>query len=965
MTGPYAFGDRIDQLVGRHAAATPAAIAVEQGRETLDYGTLWRRSGSVAVGLADRAVGGGDVVAVHLPRSPDRVVALLGVLRSGAAYVALDPAWPEERRADVIARSRAALVIGEAELAELAATEPRPLPEPADGTAPASVFYTSGSTGRPKGVVVTHRGCVRILVGCPTLPMAADTVFLQAAPVPWDMHSFELWGALVNGGRAVLLDRDAPALDLDALRTAIDSGVNTLWLTSSLFNVFADEAPEVFRGVRLLAVGGEKVSPAHMRRALAAAPDVLAVNGYGPAECSMLATSHVIRRADVEADDVPIGKPLPHTGFLLLDGAGRRVADGPGEIALTGDGLAVGYLGDPEETARRFVEVDGRRCYRTGDVGVVDDEGLLRYRGRADRQVKVHGVRVEPGEVETALVAHPDVTAARVAAVPGHGALGCVYTTVDGAPLPVPALREFLGRTLVSAMIPTVLAHVARMPLGATGKVDPGAVARLLAETAGPASEVDPETDVIAAGMSSLDAVRLAARLSVSTGGRITVADVYRLRTRAAIEAHGRANAERTDRITPTTAAAQAPLSRAQERFWLAEQTAPGACDNLIVLAWLLRGPLDVDRLAAALRTVVDRHPVLRTVYPWDGDLPVQRVLDTGGDWCPLERVDAPPGLPVGDVAAHVTADWWDTPFDLEAEIPVGARLVDLTGDTHLLCLRFHHVAFDGWSERVLLADLRAAYAGEPPPAGAVTYADYGAWERDRLDRWARADLPHWRRVLADPPKPFLPAPAAADEEVTRHELVLRIPAGTVRAATEAANGLAVAALVAAAGRALSGTFGVADVCVGTATAGRFVPEAEELVGYFVNPVPVVLTAVADRSLDGVVDEVLTALDHTRTPFDELVRVLRPDRDRHPWFQVWAVMQSPRPHGELAPGLTVEPVRVRPPRTALELMFDTTPQPDGSWEVVLLWRADGISADTAGELLSRLHKAVAELPITG
>ncbi|GGN29595.1 hypothetical protein GCM10011609_86750 [Lentzea pudingi] len=969
QTSSYELGDRIDVLIGRHAARTPSAVAVEQGFETIDYGTLWRRSGAVAANLQGQGIGAGDVVAVHLPRSLDRVVVLLGTLRCGAAYAALDPAWPQQRRADVVARSRAALVVTDAELASLTMSGALRPSSPGEGTAPASVFFTSGSTGKPKGVVVTHRGCVRILQGAPTIPMDATTVMLQSAPVPWDGHSLELWGPLVNGGRCVLLDRDAQVLDLAALRIALSRGVNTLWLTSSLFNIFADESPDIFAGVRLLAVGGEPVSAAHVRRVLAAAPDVVVVNGYGPTECGILATSHVIRPTDVRvgAVDVPIGKPMPRTGVLLLDESGRPMVSGPGEIALTGDGLAVGYLDDPEETARRFVEVDGVRCYRTGDIGVVDRDGLLRYRGRSDRQVKVHGVRVEPGEVEAALLAHPSVTAAFVVLVPGQSDLGCVYTTVNSQPMNMAVLHDFLGTTLVSAMIPTAVRHVSRMPLGPTGKVDPAAVSRLLAKDRDTAAkdnwESDADRDLVAMGLSSLEAVRIAAQLSERTGGRVTLADVYRLRTLAAIEAHGRAAAERVDKITGAGEFEASPLSRAQQRFWMAEQAAPGSCDNLIVLAWLVRGRLDVDRLASAWRAVVDLHPVLRTVYPWEDEFPVQRLLTPDAARCVLDVVEAPVGLPVEMVAERVTADWWNNRFDLETESPVRARLAVVDDDTHLLCVQLHHIAFDGWSERVLMADLRAAYAGTPRQPRILTYADYGKWERDQLGEWARADVPFWRRVLAYPLKPFLPAPAQVGQEIARHERVLRIPPTGVQGAIGAARGLATAALVTAAGRALAKTFGIADVCVGTASTGRFAPETDELIGYFVNPLPLVLAGAGDRSPDMVADDLLSAMDHARTPFDEVVRVLRPPRDRHPWFQAWVVMQNPRPHGAFVEGLTVEPVRVRPPRTAIELMFDTTPQPDGSWEVVLLWRADGIAVAIAEKLLSQLEKSLLEMSL--
>jgi amino acid adenylation domain-containing protein len=1010
MESPYAHGDRIEQVVGFHARRRPDATAVQQGERRVSYGELWAQACRARDAVRAAGASAGDVVAVHLERSPERVAAFLGVLLAGAAYLPLDPRWPRERREGVVARSGVSVVVADDPAAvagaglvrvptdafatpgPAAAVDPEAISEGYDGTAPACVFHTSGSTGRPKGVLSPHRGTCRLLVNSPTIPLDSSTVLLQAVPVPWDMHSLELWGALLNGGRCVLMDRDQDALDAEALRAGIARGVNTLWLTSSLCNVFAEECPELFRELRVLVVGGERVSAPHLRRVLAAAPELHLVNLYGPAEASMAATTHVVRPADLAegTDDVPIGRPVPRTGVVLLDGTG--------EIAVSGDGLALGYLGDPEETARRFVDLDGVRHYRTGDRGEFGPEGELRYRGRIDRQFKVRGIRMEPGEIEAALRAYPRIASCAVLPVPrpaGGVEVACVFSSDGGRPVDVAPLRDFAARTLLEAMVPTRFRQVDRLPLTPNGKVDDAELRRLLApagSTDAAGSAVDPLTaevrellglphvtgadDLVAAGVTSLDAIRLAARLTSRLGTRCTVGDVYRRRSLAGIVDGLDATPPRAATpLEPVPHADPVPLSHAQRRFWLAEQTAPGLADNMLVLTYLLTGPLRADVLAQALTDVVRRHPALHTVYDWDDDLPVQRVLDGDDVALAVEEVTLPPAASVRLAAEQATADWWGRPFDLEEELPVRARVCRLDEHRHLLCLHVHHVAFDGWSETVLVTDLADAYAARladvpPPPAGPLAYRDFAAWEQQNLEHWRRAELPYWRDALKRAPDPFLPPPSTLGE-APRRELELVVPPETVaglRRAATAAGAPPVAALITATARAAARVFEVPDVSVGTVTAGRFDTETERIVGYFVNPLTVPVFDARDQEpaalLRTVGDTTVAALEHARVPFDELVRELRPDRSRHPFFQMFAVLQGELPATPMAPGLTLERVRVRPPATAIELMFEAFPQEDGSWSLVMLWRVDGITEATAERLLAEADDALRALAAT-
>ncbi|HEX6527090.1 MAG TPA: AMP-binding protein [Streptosporangiaceae bacterium] len=1005
--GSYLLGERIDQVFTHHAKHTPDAVAVQQGVEQVTYGELRQEAGKVTSALRALGIGPGDFVPVLMDRSPQLVATLLGVMGTGAAYIAMDSAWPKSRIDDVVARSGSMFVVDSAFFAELPSTVTDP-PLLSDGAAAACVFFTSGSTGRPKGVISPHRGTIRTLVGVPQIPLNQDTVFLQCAPLPWDGASIELWAPLLNGGRCILLDPGLNALDASALRAAIDRGVNSLWLTSSLLNVLVEEDLEVFRGVRLLLTGGERVSPAHAGRVLDRFPGLHFVNGYGPAESTIFTTAHRIRPEDVgdDAPDVPIGTPVPHTGVLLIGHDGKLVPAGEiGEIAISGDGLATGYLGDPEESRKRFFIVGGVRYYRTGDLAQADSDGTLRYRGRSDRQFKINGLRIEPGEVEAVIEAYPTISSCHVVRAefsPGRPQVGCVYTTSDAAPVDLAELRTFSARKLLKGMVPSIACHVRRLPLGATGKVDSAAVLRLLQENSGEIAPPDaladgearlflsevrsllgrPELtlhdDLVAAGIDSLDAIRLSARLGARTGTRIPALHVYReptvagLLKAAAFASEGHVSPRSTNADTGEPCS----LSHAQERFWLAEQFFPGAADNMAVLAYVITGQLDTDVLQAALDDVVARHPALRTLYAWSKTTATQRILGMENTQVRLALVDPPAhldGLPSRDIAEHLTADWFDTPFDLTKEIPLRARLSRLDDERHLLCLHLHHVAFDGWSEAVLIRDLCDAYvsriAGHPPLSArpAITYADYSRWERAQIDRWVGADLPFWRDALKSCPGPCLPAPADLGE-AERLETVLEVSPDIVEGLTRAAaqcGSPVMGALLAAAAQALSRTLGIRDVCLGTLTMGRHEPQLEQLIGYFVNPLAVPMHGVPDLTpgelLTATGESIASVMEHSRTPFDRLVNELRPNRERHPWFQAWAILHNPQTLGRLEPGLTIEPIRIRPPRTSFELMIEAFPQCSGGWELRISRRADGISQDTTQTLTAELITAISSL----
>jgi D-alanine--poly(phosphoribitol) ligase subunit 1 len=446
----------IHRAVARFADTQPDATALISGDRYISYGTLEAAASSYAVELAERGVGVGDLVPLLLPRGAQLVALQLGVLKCGAAYTGIDPRWPARRQLAILDKISPDLIVGPGTDHAGRFTTYRPPAEDIDAaaaragafkpitpaaSAPAMVFFTSGTTGGPKGVVSPHQAVTRLFCRGGIDGFGPGHVMPQAAPLPWDMYAFELWGQLTSGGTSVLIEEDH--LLPDALRDLVQvAGVDSLWLTTSLFNLFVDEGPDCFSGLRQVIIGGEKLSPEHVRLFLKQYPGIPLRNGYGPAESCMLTTTHLLRLEDCDVPGgIPVGTAVPGTTVLVLNSNNQLCSTGdPGEICVAGQGLACSYLGDPELTALQFptIEVNGSpmRIYRTGDIGLKDSSGVLHFRGRQDRQVKVGGHLVEMAEIE--------VTARRLS-----GIRDCVVLPVTTPEGQVKSLALFTSLVLI------------------------------------------------------------------------------------------------------------------------------------------------------------------------------------------------------------------------------------------------------------------------------------------------------------------------------------------------------------------------------------------------------------------------------------------------------------------------------------------------------------------------------------
>ncbi|KOT98972.1 hypothetical protein ADK70_04975 [Streptomyces rimosus subsp. pseudoverticillatus] len=1019
----------VHEIFRQRAAERPDATALLHGERTVSYRTLDRASDAYAAELAAAGVRAADIVPVLMPRSPRYVATLLAILKLGAAYAALDPRWPAPRIAELTRRADAPLIAaarGHQETPpvpvwvpgtdiEEAAAGAQPLPPvPVRETDTCCVFFTSGSTGRPKGVLSPHAGTVRLFTAEPAARFAdlgPDTVWPQAAPLPWDAASLELWGALLNGGTSVLVDE--PYLTADGLRDLVRrAGVNTLWLTASLFHLLVEEDPDCFHGLRQLMAGGERLSPAHVRRFVRAHPHITLVNGYGPVETTVFATAHRITPADVADDQapgaqIPVGRPVGRTEVFVLDEESRPVPPGTtGEICVAGAGLAGGYLADPEQTARSFVDLplDGtvRRVYRTGDLGFCSADGTLHYAGRRDRQVKVHGHRIEPGEVEAAAARVPGVL--RCAAVPLMADGRCVglaaaYTVRDGRePVSAETVRRTLAERLPEYLVPRELAAVDAFPLTDNGKLDTAALLDLITartEAARPRADapglrdavdgstaahvtaafaeilrrdpddVPPDASFFELGGTSLDGARLCVRIGGRTGVPVPASVLIAGPTvRDLAEWIEKRQAEPGESTQPVLTG-PLTLLPVQTGFLYEQQLDPSDTSAHCVLLWRVTGAFDPEAFRAAADDVHRRHQSLHARYVFDRR-PVA-LLDG-----PAAPVDVRVLDPAGDETAALTAVHTELHRPLDIGSGANWRCVmvpSAAGDRWWLGIVVHHIAFDGGSARPLAEDLSAAYAarlrGEEPRAPrpaplAAVLAGHRAQVNGHTGEEQRA---YWRDELTGVPPLALPSPEKTPSEGAAPTFTLsatEYAALEERARRHGSTRFAV--LLAVYAEALAAATGQHDLAVGAPVAKRYHPDTADAVGCLIDVVCFRMRPAGDGTADALprlLESIHAGLAAQDVPFEEVVRLAADparDRTRHPLFQtMFALQEGPPQRLELA-GCGTEPVREPAPRAVHELEVEVWPDGAGGAEVIFGHRPDQVSTAFVARVAAAYHR---------
>jgi amino acid adenylation domain-containing protein len=815
---------RLHALVAARAALSPEREAVRFDGTTWTYGELATASGRVAGRLRAAGVGPEVPVALVAERSLAMIAGLLGILEAGGCFVPIDPEQPAERALYLLAASGARLILTPEKLTHVGAASGLPVLAIEDAAGQEStatgdgiragdpanaayVLFTSGSTGRPKGVTVSHAAIAnRVLWTLAEHPLLPEDRLLQKTPLAFDASIWEIFAPLIAGSLLVLA-RPGEHQETDALVARVASeGITVLQVVPSILRPLLDEpAIGSCRRLRRVLCGGEALAPDLVRRFRELFPGAEVINLFGPTEAAIDAASFRCE-PDFGRAVVPLGRPIANLRTYVVSPALEAVPAGaPGELLLAGTGLARGYAGRPDLTAERFVpdpfaaEVDrpGERAYRTGDLARWNASAELEYLGRADRQVKIRGVRVELGEIEAQLLEHPGVAQAVVAAREERGEkilVGYVVPAEEGAGDDLPEqLRAFLASRLSAALVPAAIVPLAAFPRTGSGKLDVAALpapmrrreaaptaartpteeilAGLFAEVLG-RERVGIDDDFFALGGHSLSATQVISRARRAFGLELKVHQMFDAPTVAKL-AREVAAASAVDSAPPFVRiprdGERLALSFAQQRLWFLEQMRPDTAMFNIPDAVRLRGDLDVAALEAALAGIVARHESLRTVFPAVRGEPAPAILPPYAPALPrvdLSRLAAevvsfvPQRLAAAEGARRseeanetasraltserdrLLAQEADTPLDLARGPLLRLRLLRLSPTDHVVSFTIHHIASDAWSSGVFVRELGQIYLavarGERDPLSTLAplpfqYADFAAWQRRYL----------------------------------------------------------------------------------------------------------------------------------------------------------------------------------------------------------------------------------------
>ncbi|MBW8879249.1 MAG: amino acid adenylation domain-containing protein, partial [Acidobacteria bacterium] len=887
----------LHELIEAQAERTPDQTAVVCEGEALSYRELCGAADRLAQRLRGAGVGVDGVVGVLSERSLEMVVGLLAVLKAGGTYLPLDPDYPAERLAFMLADSKTPVVLaqerllprlsehaarvlaldgvaqggGEAPRQEWQASAARP-------ESLAYVIYTSGSTGRPKGTMNSHRGIVNRLVWMQQRYglSSADRV-LQKTPYSFDVSVWELFWPLLTGARLVMALPGGHQDPEYLARTIQSEGITTTHFVPSMLEAFL-EAPGLEACaaslVRVVA-SGEALPLALARRFFARLPGVELHNLYGPTEAAVDVTS---RACGPEDRRIPIGRPVSNTAMHVVDGELGAVPVGVGgELLIGGVQVGRGYLSRPDLTAEKFIPdpfsgEPGSRLYRTGDLGRWLPGGELEYLGRIDHQVKLRGFRIELGEIESQLRSQGVVKEAVVVARedrPGDKRL--VAYVVGREDLATERLREYLASKLPEYMVPSAFVVLDWLPLTPSGKVDrralPAPELGERGEYVAPRTEVESrlceiweellgvervgiEDNFFDLGGHSLLATQVVSRVRAEVGVEVPLRTVFEHPTVAAFCARlpGLAGGLLLPPIEALERNARHALSYAQQRLWFIDRLEGESSQYNIPVAVQVTGELDADAFARALSTIVERHDSLRTVFEEiDGD--VYQVVRAKVEFR-LAAEDLS-GLGAEERERNVRLQAQNDarqPFDLSRDLLLRVRLLKLSEQEHVVLFNLHHIASDGWSMKVLMKELDTLYEayrdGKESPLSPlrVQYADYAGWQRQWLQgEVLEGQLSYWRRQLAGLPSVHSlpldrPRPARQGFEGGQHSQRLGKGLKDRIDILCRESRVTLFMLLESAFSVLLGRYSrEMDIVVGSPIAGRVHRDLEPLIGFFAN----------------------------------------------------------------------------------------------------------------------------------
>jgi amino acid adenylation domain-containing protein len=912
-------------------------------------------------------------------------------LKAGGVYVPLDISYPDERLLYLVKDAGAGIVIclpeqkvlfdKDIQSAVISVGDERTVRSMPGSRLPlhsrpdslAYIMYTSGSTGAPKGVMVEHRNVVSLVKNSGIMAFDNEVLLSTGSP-SFDATTFEFWGTLLNGSTLVLCP-ESVLLDTELLKTEIrKQKITAMWFTAGWFNQLADADADVFKGLKTIIAGGDRLSKEHIEKTKKAYPRVVIINGYGPTENTTFSLTYPVEK--INHSNIPIGRPLNNRTAYILNQYGKLCPVGAaGEIYVGGSGVSRGYLNRPELNEARFVgdtfsKRPGAKLYRTGDTGRWLPQGIIEFLGRKDEQVKIRGYRVELEEIENVLMQLPFIASCAVV-VKENNSLGkylVAYYVLDGLKESL-NIATYLKNKLPDYMTPSQYVELGLLPLTANGKTDRRALQQMtdpdIQTDAGgyeaPASSAEQQLveiwkpllgkerisirdNFFALGGHSLLVMRMVAAIRKNFSVKISVKEIFSRPTirELAVFISEQKKISSASGIQQRSSNQRIPLSFSQERLRFIDQL-EGSKNYIIPIVLKMNGRPDRDALEYSFRETINRHEVLRTVIKEDEEGWCQHILDTHG-W-QLKYA----ALPAGPEDIHTfTEQYISLPFDIHRDYMLRASLVEHSPTEHTLVIVMHHIATDGWSMSVMMRELIELYVARlekrPPVLKklAIQYADYSIWQHSiAASNYLQEQLTCWENKLkgyhtlqlsTDFPRPAIHSTRGAGMDY----FIGKPLVNQLYEFSRRQESTLFMVLLAAFKTLLFRYTGEEDILVGSPAANRTMHETDPLIGCFVNTLVLRSQVNAGMAFEELVQSVkkttLEAYDLQDVPFEKIVEKVVVDRDmsRTPLFQVMFVLQNiPELPEQNEGGINWSLSPVKSLTSKFDLCFTVTERTDG------------------------------------
>lgn len=795
------------QLFEIQASTTPEKVALIQDTEFMTYGELNRRANKLANSLKKSGIVAGKRVGVVLDRSFDLFIAVIAVLKTGAAYVPADPELTGKSRLTFMMKdTNASMIISKTKFKDLIDTDCEKLYLDREwGKLErenelnihvlhslenlAYISYTSGSTGKPKGIAVPHRSMLGFALD-ERLQLLNAPVILHYSSISWDVFVLETWPALVSGGTCVLHEERVPTAK--SLQKAINlHSIDTLWLTKSLFNLIIEEDQMALEGLSQVMTGGEALSPYHICKAYQKYPDIQIINGYGPSECVVFTTCYKIPQTfNKGADTVPIGTPVGDREIYILNEKKELVDDGDiGELYIGGPAVALGYINQSDLTKKVFIPNmftnDGSRLYKTGDLVRKSKDGNLEFISRVDHQVKIRGFRIELGEIEAVLNRFDTIAQSVVTILEedtGNKKLIAYVVPVSNQTVSKPDISLYLEQELPEYMIPAMIVEISEIPLSSTGKVDKNKLPIPEQEVSNsnmyiaPCSEIENKLAAIwrdvlnvqvigvldnffELGGHSLSVTKLCSRILDVFQIELSFKSIFKYPTlenqSRLIESQLNKGVKEILPLKVDLKQDRKPLSFSQQRLWFLDQLNPGNPLYNEAFVYELKGKVDIEVLKSSLMHIVIRHETLRTIFVLDSSEPMQKVVNVDTINIPIVDFSGLSESAKQQQSLAFVKHEAIRNFDLSKGPLFVCHLIKFTDDLHWLMVNVHHIVFDGWSLSVFMNELAKTYDSllnnkvVDLPALPVQYTDYAIWQQKWMNSpYFNSQIKYWEERL-------------------------------------------------------------------------------------------------------------------------------------------------------------------------------------------------------------------------